>query len=151
MRNFKIFLFIIALFSVVNVMHSATVTCKYIIGDGTRENPLTWNGKFGDECGCFLGTAYDCTKECSETGDLDISDIGFGRLGLIGTLPYIDIVASTGVGKISRRSSTSSTTIPSGFFEVTSSNSPEYPIGTRIYVGDFFTDLNGNFSVEGTL
>lgn len=122
---------------------------KWIVGDGTRENPLTYNGKWGDDFACHAGTAYDCTKVCTSVEDVSITDHGNNTATISGKMTSIDIIVTTSSGNpLNHTESAASVLIPDSHFIVTSSNST-FPIGTKIIVEEFTTGSDGSFSVTG--
>lgn len=121
--------------------------CKFVVGKGDKENPLTWNQKDGVELECDKGTAYDCRKECDESVTTVIPQGTEAEVS--GILPDFIITAITPQGEITNTQSTAGVTIPEGFFEVTSNE--VYPIGTKIFVEEFTTNPDGSFVVTGTV
>lgn len=132
------------------------ISCKYIVGNGEKENPLTYTNN--DEDGnitCGVGTSFDCREECIDLpGPPEPSVIKTSPTSaqLNAKFPYIDVIVQQLVGDpIIQRQSANNRLIQSGYFEITDSNDEDFPIGTKIFVDDFETDSNGSFSVVGSI
>ena len=152
----KILFLIVFLISIIS-LYAATVTVqvgnvKFHIND----NPLAtfvWNQQANDDCRCWSGVPGDCWFETVKSEVTTLThETGTNTITISGHLLEIPVTVQTGTGgTLELQAKSDNFEVPISWFTIDDNWFGDIPIGTIIDIPTFTTNLNGEFSVIGTI